>query len=76
VIFLEHGIEHRLGQQFLQLRVFVLQRLQSLAIGHFQPAVLDLPFVEGVTLPELRIPRPDAPPNEIGIAQNDPQDLV
>jgi len=45
---LEHGVvEHRFGQQLLQLGVLVLQCLQPLGIGHLEAAELGLPFVEG-----------------------------
>ena len=44
---LEHRVvEHRLGQQLLQLGVLVLQRLQALGVRHVEPAVLGLPLVK------------------------------
>jgi len=43
----QHGVvEHRLGQQLLQLGVLVLQRPQPPGIRHFEAAILGLPFVE------------------------------
>src|SRR3974390_1700574 len=44
---LEHSVvEHRLGQELLELGVLVLQRLQPFGVGDLQPTELRLPFVE------------------------------
>src|SRR6185437_8068393 len=45
---LQHrDVEHRLGQQLLQLAVLVFERLQLARIRHVHPAELRLPFEEG-----------------------------
>ena len=39
-------VEHRFGEKLLQPPVLVLERFQSARLGHLQPAVARLPFVE------------------------------
>src|SRR5262249_11442365 len=39
-------VEHCLGQQFLQLAVFLLDRLQLASVGYLHAAVLRTPSVE------------------------------
>src|SRR5262245_16974176 len=45
-IFQNGDIQHRLGQQLLELRVLVLERLQPLGVRHLQTAELRLVLVE------------------------------
>ena len=39
-------VEHHLGQELLQLRVLVLERVQALRVRHIHAAELRLPLVE------------------------------
>lgn len=48
-------MEHRLGQQLLNLRVLVLERLQPFGIGYFHPAAFGIPRVKvSLLIPCLR----------------------
>lgn len=40
-------IQHRLGEQFLELGVFILRRTKPFGLGHFLPAELRFPLVKG-----------------------------
>ena len=53
------AVEHLLSQQLLQLGILILQRPQPLGLGHLQPAVLRLPFVERRTADPM-------PPADLG----------
>jgi hypothetical protein len=37
--------QHLVGEQLLQLRVLVFQRLQALGVGHVHAAILRLPII-------------------------------